>query len=68
MNQHFQFQPQITTFSINQVDEDDIPEEKMHCLVIIIFFNYNLHRHFIIKTHHFNNKLNSSANTIWIST
>ena len=33
MNQHFQFQPQITTFCINQVDEDDIPEEKMHCLV-----------------------------------
>eukprot|EP00486_Rosalina_sp_Unknown_P007270 CAMPEP_0201574844 /NCGR_PEP_ID=MMETSP0190_2-20130828/19597_1 /ASSEMBLY_ACC=CAM_ASM_000263 /TAXON_ID=37353 /ORGANISM="Rosalina sp." /LENGTH=619 /DNA_ID=CAMNT_0048003653 /DNA_START=77 /DNA_END=1933 /DNA_ORIENTATION=+ len=30
--QHFQFQfhPQITNFSINQVDEEDIPEEKMH--------------------------------------
>eukprot|EP00484_Ammonia_sp_Unknown_P008594 CAMPEP_0197075178 /NCGR_PEP_ID=MMETSP1384-20130603/211476_1 /TAXON_ID=29189 /ORGANISM="Ammonia sp." /LENGTH=832 /DNA_ID=CAMNT_0042514021 /DNA_START=95 /DNA_END=2593 /DNA_ORIENTATION=+ len=24
------FQPQITTFSINSVDEEDIPEEKMH--------------------------------------
>eukprot|EP01084_Bolivina_argentea_P096517 173510_1 len=26
----FQFHPQITTFSINMVDEEEIPEEKMH--------------------------------------
>jgi hypothetical protein len=26
----FQFQPQITTFAINSVDEDEDPEEKMH--------------------------------------
>ena len=26
----FQFQPQIRTFAINMVDEEDIPEEKMH--------------------------------------
>ena len=37
--QHFQFHPQITSFSINQVDEEEIPEEKMHCLVIHEFYN-----------------------------
>ena len=36
--QHFQFHPQITTFSINQVDEEEIPEEKMHCLVFSCIF------------------------------